>query len=152
MAALVLTACSPADTAPPSGQTEAAAAGSDAAADKAAAVEPSTGSDEASAPRGRQRGPQSLGDMQARLDRGFARADADGDGVVTTAELDALATEGGRGGRMLARADADEDGRITRDEVRAAAAAMIARLDVDGDGVVTPEERPAWSGRGGERP
>ena len=92
------------------------------------------------------RGPQTLEQMQARAEERFARLDADHDGVVTTAELDAA---GGRGGRMLARSDADSDGRITRAEARAGTADIFRRMDANADGVVSEDERPQWGGRGG---
>ena len=94
-------------------------------------------------PGGRDRdGPSTLAEMQARSERGFARLDADGDGMVTTAELGD--GEGGRGARMLERADADNDGRITRAEVRDSAAARFRQMDSNGDGKITEEERPQY--------
>lgn len=92
------------------------------------------------------RGPQTLADMERRIDEQFSRLDADSDGVVTTAELDAA---GGRGGRMLARSDTDGDGRITRAEASAGAAEMFRRMDADGDGVISEDERPSRGGRPG---
>ncbi len=52
----------------------------------------------------------------------------------------------------LAKADADGDGIVTRDEVLADAAARFAKLDANKDGKVTPEERDAArEGRMGRR-
>ena len=90
-------------------------------------------------------GPTTLADMQARADRGFARMDANGDGVVTTDELGD--GEGRRGGRMLERADANGDGRVTRAELTASTRARFAEMDANGDGKVTEEERPQYGPR-----
>lgn len=46
----------------------------------------------------------------------------------------------------LARMDADGDGLITSAEFSARAAARFDRLDANGDGIVTPEERKAARG------
>lgn len=99
-------------------------------------------------------GPQTLATMQARMSAAFDRLDADNDGAVTTAELEAGANQGGRGGRQLVRADANDDGRITREEVRAMAAQMFGFMDANGDGTITPDERPMRGpgGPGGPRP
>ncbi|RZJ90943.1 MAG: hypothetical protein EON88_17975 [Brevundimonas sp.] len=90
--------------------------------------------------------PQTLEQMQTRAEERFARLDADQDGVVTAAELEA---SDGRGGRMLARADADGDGRITRAEARASTADRFRRMDANADGVIGEDERPQWGGRRG---
>lgn len=84
------------------------------------------------------KGGLTLSGFQDRSLERFRRADADGDGVVDAAEMDAA----GRGGRRMTRSDADGDGRITEAEARAAAAAMFDRLDQNGDGRVTEDERP----------
>lgn len=86
--------------------------------------------------------------FEARIARGFADLDLNGDGVVTQTELDSLS--GGRGAGMIARLDDNNDGRITREEMRAGADRMFRRMDANGDGVITPDERPGF-GRGGPR-
>lgn len=91
--------------------------------------------------------PMTLDQMLARAERGFDRADADSDGVVTTAELD-TAAETLPGARNWARADRDADGRLTREEFRSVVAWRFQRMDADGDGVVSVAERQAI--RGGE--
>ena len=96
-------------------------------------------------PRG-PRGPQTLEQFQARIERGFAGLDADGDGVVTAAELNDAS--GGRAAPMLARLDADGDGKVTRAEMAAGAQRMFERMDTNSDGVISPDERPSF-GRGG---
>lgn len=79
----------------------------------------------------------------------FATLDADGDGKITRAELDAA-----RQGR-IAGLDADGDGRISRDELIAhhtreaqaratrMAEAMMDSLDADGDGFLAAAELAA---------
>ena len=154
------------DAAAPEGQTEAAAAAGVPASDQAAMAPAGAGTE---APQdGPDRGgsgmdgPMTLSGMQARSDERFDRMDADHDGVITTAELEARQAErpggpdgagpgGGRrgpGGGMM-RADADGDGRITRAESRAAVAERFARVDANGDGMISEDERPQ---RGGGRP
>ncbi|WP_051651339.1 EF-hand domain-containing protein [Brevundimonas bacteroides] len=94
-----------------------------------------------------EQGPMTLEQMLARAERGFDRADADSDGVVTTAELDAAA-ETLPNARNWSRADRDGDGRLTKDEFRSVVAWRFERMDADGDGSVSVEERQAR--RGGE--
>ena len=104
-------------------------------------------------------GPMTLTAMQVRSDERFRSADTDGDGVISGAELEAIAQAGptggrngrGGGGRGLARADADGDGRITLDEARAQVAERFARMDTNGDGAVTEDERPQRGDWGGGR-
>lgn len=94
-----------------------------------------------------QPGPMTLEQMLARAERGFDRADADSDGVVTTSELDAAA-EILPNARNWSRADRDGDGRLTKDEFRSVVAWRFERMDADGDGSISVEERQAR--RGGE--
>mgnify|MGYP005845394363 CR=1 FL=1 len=111
-------------------------------------------------------------------ERMFERLDADGDGKVTRAEIDAaraadLATyDANRDGvlsveefaelhaartrdRMVRHfqfLDADGDGKVTEAEMEAPAARMLRRLDADGDGAVTREEvAEARRGMGGRQ-
>lgn len=115
------------------------------AADAAPPADPATPEGERQGPRG-PRGPQTLEQFQARIERGFAGLDADGDGVVTAGELNGAS--GGRAAPMLARLDADDDGKVTRAEMAAGAQRMFERMDTNGDGVISPDERPSF-GRGG---
>lgn len=83
---------------------------------------------------------QTPAQFQSRIADGFAGLDADGDGVVTAAELNDAS--GGMAAPMLARLDADGDGKVTRDEMAAGAERMFKRMDANGDGVIAPDEGP----------
>jgi hypothetical protein len=78
-------------------------------------------------------------EIDARRKARFAAADADADGRLSMAEFDAMRrameTE-----RMFARLDADGDGFVTEAEAAAHEPRMLSRLDDDGDGVVTRDE------------
>lgn len=90
-------------------------------------------------------GPVTLDRMLARAERGFDRADADADGVVSTTELEAAA-EILPNARSWSRADRDADGRLTREEFRSVVAWRFQRMDADDDGQVNPAERQALRG------
>ena len=90
----------------------------------------------------------------------FDTLDADGDGLVTQAELAAFGAV--RVDQWFAATDADGDGRLTVDEMLTAqsqrraetegrrAERAVERLDADGDGAVSRSEVEA-SRRGGDR-
>lgn len=91
------------------------------------------------------RGP-GAGDREERIDMFFATFDADADGAVTEAEIEAGALA------RFAEADTNGDGVLSVEELVAAAEArrqdeqrrkvesMIERLDANGDGVLSQEE------------
>ncbi|WP_421731246.1 EF-hand domain-containing protein [Brevundimonas sp.] len=123
-----------------------------------AAATPTSAPADSPGPGARPDGPMTLTAMQVRSDERFRAADSDGDGVISSAELETLAQAGpgggrdGRGGgRGLARADADGDGRITLEEARAQVAERFARMDSNGDGAITDDERPQRGDWGGGR-
>ena len=97
-----------------------------------------------------ERGPRGDGPMAA-----FERFDADGDGRVTAAEVEAFRTA------RFAEFDADGDGQVSRQEFMDHAAArageraggMFDRLDADGDGILSRDALEARRGSwpGGER-
>ncbi len=81
----------------------------------------------------------------------FETIDADSDGAITQAELEAL------GAARMARVDADADGFLSKDELvemgrersERRATRMLERLDADDDGKLSSEEL-ASARRGGE--
>ena len=98
----------------------------------------------------------------------FDSVDADHDGALSQAEMDALMPgRGGRGGPGMGmrRADTDGDGKITRAEFVAAQLSRFDRDDTDHDGKLTQDERETaraqmmlrmqgggWGGGGGAQP
>lgn len=79
----------------------------------------------------------------------FAKADSNGDGVVSAEEMTAFGEamkadrKAKRQGDMFARMDANGDGVIGAEEFGPRADEMFSKVDADGDGVITPEEREA---------
>ena len=103
------------------------------------------------------------GQDQQRRDP-LARADANGDGIVTRAEMLAdtdarfaaldtnkdgkldqaeVQAAGGMRGRMMGRADANGDGTITLEEQRAQASKRFDMMDTNHDGKLDQAERDA---------
>lgn len=76
----------------------------------------------------------------------FARIDTDGNGVLSQAEASAAAERraASRAGTLFARTDADGDGAITRAEFEAAGKPWMDRLfsraDANGDGAISRAE------------
>ncbi|MDO9607299.1 MAG: EF-hand domain-containing protein [Brevundimonas sp.] len=95
-------------------------------------------------PMGGMRPPEreTLADMKARMVEMFDRVDANHDGAINASELAASPA-----GRMLSRADMDGNGLITKAEMEAGADAMFKVMDKNGDGVITADERPQRPGR-----
>ncbi|MFV0335283.1 MAG: EF-hand domain-containing protein [Tropicimonas sp.] len=80
----------------------------------------------------------------------FAQLDADGDGKVTAAELEAYPAA--RAAERFSQADADGNGALSPEELTAAidrmrVEAMMSRLDTDGDGAVSQAEMEAMMGQ-----
>ena len=92
---------------------------------------------------------QTLDQMLARARERFAAADLDGDGKVTTEELEQARAdrdpEGPRrgAGARLMRADTDTDGEITLADIETHTRERFARLDTDKDGEVSRAELAA---------
>jgi len=86
-------------------------------------------------------------EAQALGDARFQRADADGDGVLSRAELVSQiksrdeARIGRKADRMIERLDADGDGSLSREEMgNGRAARIFERADQDRDGTISQEE------------
>lgn len=88
------------------------------------------------------------GDRGARgpgMEKMFEQFDADADGKITKAEIEAFRTA------RFEAADTDGDGKLSQDELAAARDArraarvqdMVERLDTDGDGLLSAEELAA---------
>ncbi|MDP2124070.1 MAG: EF-hand domain-containing protein, partial [Parvibaculum sp.] len=88
-----------------------------------------------------------------RMETHFKTMDADGDGAVTLAEMQAAAKDrpmhgeraGGKHdgkdrGDRFARLDTDSDGRISKAEFLAASDKMFARMDKNSDGKIERDE------------
>ena len=82
----------------------------------------------------------------------FAAADANGDGKLSLEEMDAARAEQRkeRFGRMIAKLDKDGDGQLSAEEMPARGDRMM-KLDTDGDGAVSLEEMKAAKGRHGPK-
>lgn len=74
----------------------------------------------------------------------FAKADKDGDKVVTLAEFQEiwLAESNGRIVRAFQRFDRDGDLKVTRAEVDRVFASLVDRMDRNGDGALSIQDRP----------
>lgn len=95
-------------------------------------------------------------EVTAAAERRFATLDRNRDGVVDTADRDALRKETAdyRVQRFLHRYGAGPDGKVTKEQFYAKAKERFARLDRDGDGTISRGERwwqkgHRWHGRGG---
>lgn len=93
------------------------------------------------------------GELQAGVASSFAEIDADGDGKITVAEIDALGDVLGKETGetvatlmmklikpLLLSMDADKDGTVSRDEFMKAAGALFAKLDANKDAELTRDE------------
>lgn len=83
--------------------------------------------------------------MQALGEARFTRTDADGDGFLTAAELEAAGSEKAqkRSARMIERLDVDKDGKLSLDEMknpRRDPARLFERLDTDKSGGISEAE------------
>lgn len=83
--------------------------------------------------QGAQAQPMTLAAMQARVQAQFARSDADRDGFLTQAEIQALAATRPSREQRLANHEQRQERRARR----------LARLDTNRDGMISEAERPA---------
>ncbi|MFK7791767.1 MAG: EF-hand domain-containing protein [Devosiaceae bacterium] len=94
----------------------------------------------------------SLSEFQTGATERFTAMDADGNGQVTPAEMIAerqRASED-RAAQRIARIDTNEDGVLSLEEMTAASEERFARMDRDDDGSLEPRELRRGM-RGGER-
>lgn len=93
----------------------------------------------------------SLAEFQAAVAGRLMRADADGNGSISSTEWSAAPRPRAIGradpAALFARLDGDGDGALERGEIEALLARRFARLDADGDGTLTEAERRAERGR-----
>jgi Ca2+-binding EF-hand superfamily protein len=82
-------------------------------------------------------------EMLAEVDARFAKLDANKDGKITHEERQVFAEGSPRGGRMMGRTDANGDGTITLEEQRAQANKRFDRIDTNHDGKIDQAERDA---------
>jgi Ca2+-binding EF-hand superfamily protein len=90
-----------------------------------------------------------LDEIRPRAQQRVLRLDADSDGAVSAAEIDAYFTKQieRRRGRLMTRLDADRDGRIVQKEVDAFIEMLFNDTDSDHDGVVTVAEAREKAGK-----
>ncbi len=76
----------------------------------------------------------------------FDRFDADGDGTVTSEEIEDLLQRrvAIMSARIMSCFDINGDGLVSREEFDEVGRARFASRDADADGVIGPSERPAW--------
>lgn len=83
----------------------------------------------------------------------FEEVDADGNGVITDAEIETASEnkEGRRAKRIAKRLDSDDNGEVTRAELEERQQAIFARLDADEDGFISIDEAKKMKRGGGKR-
>ncbi len=90
-----------------------------------------------------------LSEFKAQADQKFAKMDADGNGLVTKEERQALKKQKRetRALKKFAKADSNSDGSLSEEEFMAARAARAERMkqkrDVNGDGQLNQDDRDA---------
>ncbi len=82
-----------------------------------------------------------------RMAKRFELLDANGDGVITVADLEARASErvGWFQKKKLHVLDKDGDGKVSADEFAARSKQRFADIDLDKDGKITAADLPPWA-------
>lgn len=85
-------------------------------------------------------------EVEAKAERKLLRLDADKNGDVSAAEIDAALTKAmeKRRDHLLGVLDADKSGGISKSEIDAYVAKLVGGADSDGDGAVTLAEAKAF--------
>ena len=101
-------------------------------------------------------GQLTLAELQAHAAARVAEIDSNGDGVITADELAAHAQRdiSDKAEKMLEKRDENGDGQVTLDEMQPSSdrqERMFDRMDEDGDGSISAEEFEAKSKKGGKR-
>lgn len=133
----------------------AASAGNAALAEEAAG-KPSDAAKKGISPRFERVDVNSSGDISfeefsAAMNKRVVKADANGDGTITVAEI-AAQFNGPRGERMaerlVQRFDANGDGSVTLVEIEGRQKKLFALLDLNDSGTIEPREMPARKAKG----
>lgn len=92
----------------------------------------------------------SFDEFSVAMNKRITKADANGDGKITVAEISAQ-FNGPRGERIALRTvdrfDANRDGSVTLVEIEGRQKKLFALLDVNDDGKIEPRELPAGKGK-----
>ena len=109
--------------------------------------------------RGGPRAPLTDEELDTRVRERFARIDRNSDGIIDKAEVEAMMSDGRRGGegrrmrggdksggersgRILQRFDENRDGKVTKEEFINGIKRRFAEMDLDGDGKITEADLP----------
>jgi Ca2+-binding EF-hand superfamily protein len=94
-------------------------------------------------------GKLTLDEIKPKAEKRVLRLDADSDGAVTAAEVDAYLAKGieRRKTRLMSRLDGDKDGKITEAEISGFIEALFNGVDSDHDGTVTLAEAREKAGK-----
>ena len=108
---------------------------------------------------GGPRAPLTDEELDARVRERFARIDRNSDGIIDKAEVEAMMSDGRRGGegrgmrggdgsggersgRILQRFDENRDGKVTKEEFVNGIKRRFAEMDLDSDGKITEADLP----------
>ncbi|MEM9574041.1 MAG: hypothetical protein AAF870_02295 [Pseudomonadota bacterium] len=94
-----------------------------------------------------------LAEFSAPMTARFDEVDADSNGILTEAEMEAASEgkEGRRAKRIAKRLDGDDNGEVTKAELEERQQEMFSRLDSNEDGFITIDEAKKMKRGGGKR-